>query len=251
MKKFAILLAALFLVSCDDSLFWPKGANAKISAYVHWMDQGLPGKQIVLVETADTLFTDSSGVAVFSVKAGMIENNFNSWLENNVLYVADDIYSTRDRADMMEALKSMITETDHGITLKGIDSIQKRICGNFVFTDNHKDAMKKTDDSRRICTLYCAQQSKHDRMRDGLTKQFFVGPNGFVKWLNGGGYAAVADMLHTMVIDERYNPAGECQEAPDTSVTHEAIVDGRTAVEHEVAESDFYCFENCVCMHEL
>lgn len=173
---------------------------------------------------------------IFSIKAGMIENTFNSWLERNILYVADDIYSSRDRTDMMESLKSMITETDHGITLKGIDAIQKIICGNFIFTDNHKDAMKKTDDSRRLCTLYCAQQSRSDRIRDGLTKQFFVGPNGLVQWLKSGGYSYVAEMLHTMEIDPRYNPAGECQEAPDTSATQEAIVDGRTGIEHEVSE---------------
>lgn len=170
---------------------------------------------------------------IFSVKTGMIENGFNAWLENNVLYVADDIYSAKDRTDMMEALKSLITETTHAITLKGIDSIQKIICGNFIFTDNHKDAMKKQDDSRRICSLYCAQQNKRDRIRDGLTKEFFMG---YYAWLEGGGFAHIAEMLLTMPIDPRYNPAGECQEAPDTSVTKEAIVDGRTGVEHEVAE---------------
>lgn len=171
---------------------------------------------------------------IFSVKAGMIENGFNAWLENNVLYVADDIYSAKDRTDMMEALKSLITEVEHAITLKGIDSIQKIICGNFIFTDNHKDAMKKQDDTRRICTLYCAQQSKWDRQRDGLTKAFFSGS--FIPWLKNGGYAHVAELLHTMPIDPRYNPAGECQEAPETSVTREAVIDGRTGIEHEVAE---------------
>lgn len=171
---------------------------------------------------------------IFSVKAGMIENGFNAWLENNVLYVADDIYSAKDRTDMMEALKSLITEMEHAITLKGIDSIQKIICGNFIFTDNHKDAMKKQDDTRRICTLYCAQQSKWDRQRDGLTKQFFAGV--FIPWLKNGGYAHVAELLHTMPIDPRFNPAGECQEAPETSVTREAVIDGRTGIEHEVAE---------------
>lgn len=173
---------------------------------------------------------------VFSVKAGMIENGFNAWLEHNILYVADDIYSSKDRTDMMEALKSLITETDQAITLKGVDAIQKRICGNFIFTDNHKDAMQKRDATRRICTLYCAQQSKYDRSRDGLTKEYFVGRNGLIPWLKREGFAAVAEMLHTMAIDERYNPAGECQEAPDTSVTQEAIIDGRTGIEHEVAE---------------
>lgn len=170
---------------------------------------------------------------VFPIKVGMIENGFNAWLENNLLYVADDIYSVKDRSDMMEALKSLITEREHAITLKGIDAIMKRICGNFIFTDNHKDAMKKQDDSRRICTVYCAQQSKWDRERDGLTRAFFVR---FYDWLDREGYAAVAEMLHTMPIDPRYNPAGECQEAPETSVTREAVIDGRTSVEHEVAE---------------
>ncbi len=171
---------------------------------------------------------------VFTVKSHMIENGFNSWLENNILYIADDIYTVNDRENMMEALKSLITEESQSVTLKGIDSIEKRVCGNFIFTDNHKDAMRKRDESRRICTLYCAQQSDHDRKRDGLTKAFFA--KEFYPWLETGGFAAVAEMLHTMPIDPRYNPAGECQEAPLTSVTAEAILDGRTGVEHEVDE---------------
>lgn len=170
---------------------------------------------------------------VFTLKAGMIENGFNKWLENNLLYVADDIYTTRDRTDMMEALKSLITGRDQAITLKGIDSVLKRICGNFIFMDNHKDAMKRQEDSRDLCTLYCAQQVPADRQRDGLTKQYF---KGFYDWLEQGGYAYVAEMLHTMEIDARYNPAGECQEAPATSAAAQAVLDGRTGIEHDVAE---------------
>lgn len=171
---------------------------------------------------------------IYQIKVGQIENNFNSWLENHVLYVADDIYSSKDRTDMMEALKSLITETDQSITYKGIDSVMKRIVGNFIFTDNHKDAMKKQDNTRRICTLYCAQQTAHDRQRDGLTKDYFV--RTLIPYLEGGGYAHVAELLHTMPIDPRYNPAGECQEAPNTSMTQQAIEDGRTGVEADVME---------------
>lgn len=170
---------------------------------------------------------------VFTLKAGMIENGFNAWLEHNLLYVADDIYTTRDRTDMMEALKSLITGRDHAITLKGIDSVLKRICGNFIFMDNHKDAMKRQEDSRDLCTLYCAQQSPADRARDGLTKAYF---KTLYDWLDAGGYEHVAEMLHTMEIDERFNPAGECQEAPVTSTAMQAVVDGRTGIEAEVAE---------------
>lgn len=171
---------------------------------------------------------------IYPIKVGQIENGFNAWLENNVLYIADDIYSSKDRTDMMEALKSLITERQQSITYKGIDSISKNIVGNFIFTDNHKDAMKKQDGTRRICTLYCAQQTPHDRRRDGLTKEYFV--QKLIPWLEGGGYAYVAEMLHTMEIDPRYNPAGDCQEAPETTMTQQAIEDGRTAMEGEVWE---------------
>lgn len=171
---------------------------------------------------------------VYPIKVGQIENNFNAWLENHVLYIADDIYSSKDRTDMMEALKGLITETDQSITYKGIDSISKRIVGNFLFMDNHRDAMQKRDGTRRICTLYCAQQTSYDRFRDGLTKEYFV--RTLIPYLENGGYRAVSEMLHTMVIDPRYNPAGECQEAPETSTTAEAIEDGRTGLESQVGE---------------
>lgn len=170
---------------------------------------------------------------IFSVKAKHIENTFNAWTVQNLLYVADDIYATDNRGTLMEELKTLISDQRQGVTYKGIDSIQKRICGNFIFNSNHKGALKKTDDARRICTLYCAQQSKADRQRDGLTKAYF---NRLYKWLNDGGFAYVAEYLHTLEIDARYNPAGECQEAPDTSATQEAIVDSRTGLEHDVAE---------------
>lgn len=221
---------ALILLSYMAAVVQNKGVKFRWAPFI----QGVPGNG---KSTLITCLKHALGEKyIFSVKAGMIENNFNAWLENNVLYVADDIYSAKDRTDMMEALKSMITEKDHGVTYKGIDSIQKRICGNFIFTDNHKDAMKKQDDTRRLCTLYCAQQSPRDRRRDGLTKDYFVGADGLVWWLDKEGFAFVSEMLATMPIDPRYDPSGECQEAPETSVSREAVIDGRTSIEHDVAE---------------
>lgn len=221
---------ALILLSYMASVVQNKGVKFRWAPFIQGV--GGNGKSTII-----TCLKKALGEKyIFNVKAGMIENNFNAWLENNILYVADDIYSTKDRTDMMEALKSMITEKDHGVTYKGIDSIQKRICGNFIFTDNHKDAMKKQDDTRRICTLYCAQQTVSDRRRDGLTKAYFTGPDGLIWWLEKGGYAAVSDLLHTMPIDPRYDPAGECQEAPDTSATSQAINDGLTAAQHDIKE---------------
>jgi hypothetical protein len=171
---------------------------------------------------------------VFNVKAPMIENGFNGWMENNLLYVADDIYTLKDRTTTMEALKSLITEPEQPVTYKGIDSIQKHICGNWIFTDNHRDGMSITEDSRRIATLYCAQQNKRTRAADGLSEAFFA--DEFIPWLESGGYAYITEYLHTVEIDPRFNPGGRCQEAPRTSATLEAIEDGRTGVEQDLQE---------------
>lgn len=171
---------------------------------------------------------------IFNLKAHMIDANFNGWLEGNTLYVADDIYTVNDRGNLFEALQSLITETEQPITYKGIESVQKQVCGNFFFTDNHRDALKKTESGRRICPLYCAQQDVHKRDADGLTGEWFA--DYYYPWLQNGGYAAVAEFLHTMQIDPRFNPAGSCTVAPKTSATMEAIEDGRTGVENDICE---------------
>jgi hypothetical protein len=218
---------ALILLSYYAAVVQYPGYKAKWALFV----QGVQGNgKSTLTEC---LMHALGNKYIFTVKAAALENSFNSWLENNVLYVADDIYNTGNRSNMMEELKTLITDVRQAITLKGIDSVQKRICGNFIFNSNHRDALKKTEDARRICTLYCAQQSKSDRVRDGLTKTYF---NSLYEWLNREGFAHVAEYLHTLPIDPRYNFAGDCQEAPDTSATTEAIIDGRSGLEHEVAE---------------
>ena len=70
MKRIIVLLFALSLPSCREHLSQSKEPVSWISAYVHWQDQGVAGKQIVLVQTGDTLRTDSKGLAEFSVPAG-------------------------------------------------------------------------------------------------------------------------------------------------------------------------------------
>ncbi|HMK39612.1 MAG TPA: hypothetical protein VK569_09740, partial [Bacteroidota bacterium] len=41
-----------------------------IVAHVHWGDEGIPGIKIVLVETADTAYTNTGGTVLFPVRAG-------------------------------------------------------------------------------------------------------------------------------------------------------------------------------------
>ena len=171
---------------------------------------------------------------IFNIKPHMIDGNFNGWMENHVLYVGDDVYTYTDRAGIFEALKSMITEREHAITYKGIDSVQKNICGNFFFMDNHRNGLHKTPEDRRICPLFCAQQTKEQRDADGLTAQWFASV--YYPWLESGGYQHVAHYLHTAPIDPRYNPAGLCGEAPATSSTQVAIESSMTLLEEDILE---------------
>jgi hypothetical protein len=65
------LIFALALFGCTDDgeeppLFYP----TLIVAKVHWQDQGVPDIPVVLVQTGDSLRTDSTGFAVFSVSPG-------------------------------------------------------------------------------------------------------------------------------------------------------------------------------------
>ena len=78
MKAIGLLLLATLAVSCGETPSQaippqsvpPRPQLGQIIAYVYWNGQGLPGRKIVLVQTADTLFTDANGLAIFDVRAG-------------------------------------------------------------------------------------------------------------------------------------------------------------------------------------
>ena len=70
MKKTCVILFALLLTSCKETPTQFQQPLSSIVAHVYWQDQGLADKQIVLVQTAETLRTDSKGFAEFSVPAG-------------------------------------------------------------------------------------------------------------------------------------------------------------------------------------
>jgi hypothetical protein len=71
-RQLTIFFFALTLLGCTDEgtetppLIYP----TLIVAKVHWGDQGVPDIPVVLVGTSDSVLTDSSGLAVFSVPPG-------------------------------------------------------------------------------------------------------------------------------------------------------------------------------------
>lgn len=187
-----------------------------------------------------TLFTRCVAYAIgkrytFMPKAAEIASKFNGWLLNRIFIGVEDIKVSKEREEMIETIKPMITGGDGiEIQMKGADQITSDICANFIFNSNHRDAIKKTQNDRRFAVFYTAQQEASDIIRDGMGGDYF--PK-LYKWLNDGGYAIVNELLHTYPIPEHLNPAGACHRAPITSTTHEAISASMGGVEQEVLEA--------------
>ena len=70
MKYVWMILFVLLLSSCTGPPTEPVPFAGHITAYVHWGDQPLSGKQIELVQTGETKLTDTNGKAEFTVSAG-------------------------------------------------------------------------------------------------------------------------------------------------------------------------------------
>lgn len=167
-------------------------------------------------------------------KASQLTAQFNGWLVGKVFYAVEDIYVHSDRAEMLEILKPMITGDDLEIEMKGVDQISAEVCGNFMFNSNHKTALPKGRNDRRISPFYTAQQDARDLVRDGMTGDYF--PK-LYDWLRAEGYAIVAELLHTMPIPDDYNPATGCPRGPDTESTQEAIKITAGTIEQEIQEA--------------
>jgi len=187
-----------------------------------------------------TLFTRCVAYAVgrrytHMPKASDLDNKFNGWMVNKLFYGIEDIYVAGHKSEILETLKPMITGGD-GLEIqgKGADQVTRDICGNFMMNSNHKDAVRKTQNDRRFCVFYTAQQEEIDLKRDGMDGDYF--PD-LYNWLKGGGYSHVAHYLSTYAIPVELNPTTKCQRAPETSSTREAIELSMGGIEQEILEA--------------
>lgn len=168
-------------------------------------------------------------------KASKLSKEFNAWMLGKLFYGVEDIYVPDQKREIIEELKPMITGGD-GLEIegKGVDQISADVCGNFMFNSNHKDAVRKTQNDRRFCVLFSAQQQAADLARDGMDGDYF--PR-LYDWLRAEGYAIVSELLHTWPIPDEYNPATGCQRAPVTTATAAAIAASTGGVEQEIQEA--------------
>lgn len=167
-------------------------------------------------------------------KASQIANHFNAWMVAKLFYAVEDIYVPGERAEVFEILKPMITGENLEIEGKGVDQITSDVCGNFMLNSNHKGALPKTANDRRLGIIHCAQQAKEHLARDGMGGGYFPA---LYNWLKADGYAIVSELLHTRPILDEFNPATACQIAPTTTSTAAAIAASEGSIEQEIREA--------------
>jgi hypothetical protein len=171
-------------------------------------------------------------------RASQLSGKFNSPFYRKLFIAVEDVRVTEKHGEVWEALKPMITETRCEIEPKGLDSATREVQYNFIFNSNHRDALRKSHNDRRILPLFCAQQTRADLARDGLTAGYFTA---FIDWLKRDGLAIVYDYLLTYPIPDAWNPARDALVAPTTSSTGAAISASTGAVEMEVLEAVAQC----------
>lgn len=167
-------------------------------------------------------------------KASELGSRFNSAFYGKLLICCEDVYISEARGSMWETLKPMITSVRLEIEAKGVNKVTREVCFNGVMNSNHKNAIRKTSNDRRIGPFFCAQQAKPDMLRDGMDKEYF---KRLRAWRLGEGRAIVAHFLKQYSIPPEWNPAGDCMECPDTTATREAIHVGLGAAEQEIMEA--------------
>ena len=166
--------------------------------------------------------------------ASEISEKFNSWLFGSIFIGVEDIYVPDAKSEVLEVLKPMITGDRLAKRAMQQDQVMMTNCANFIFNSNHRNAVKKTQNDRRFCVFFTAQQEAQHLTRDGMDGNYF--PD-LYDWLKADGYAIVAHYLKTYQIPDELNPVIGCQRAPVTSTTHQAIEASMGGVEQEIMEA--------------
>lgn len=170
-------------------------------------------------------------------RADRINAQFNGFLLNRVFIGVEDIYVPEHKREVWETLKPMITGEMQEIEAKGVDQDSRNVVCNFILNSNHRRAVQKTRNDRRLAIFYTAQQSAEDVVRAGMDGEYFGRLYGWLKGNGGYGYACVAEYLATYPIDPEFDPAGRCQRAPSTSTSAEAVIATVGGIESEVLEA--------------
>lgn len=165
-------------------------------------------------------------------QASDVGNKFNDWIVGKLLIGVNEV-NLAGGVDMIDSLKTMITDDFIGVQGKGKQQKTARIFANFVFTTNREGAMGKAVEGRRYAVFYTAQKTARDvetQMGNGYFKRLHT-------WLESIGYAAMNDFLASYQIPEEFNPAGECVTAPRTSSFGASVEASKGSAEQAIEEA--------------
>jgi len=166
--------------------------------------------------------------------AAKLDAMHNAELVGKIFLRFDEVKIDHAKGNVWETLKHMVTEKRLEIRAMQTDKVTRDICFNMMLLSNYKNGIRKTENDRRMAPFFCAQQTKADLLRDGLTADYF---DRLWSWAESGGWAIINWFLRNITIPDEFNPATGCKRAPDTTSTWEAIQEGWGVAEQEVAEA--------------
>ena len=148
-------------------------------------------------------------------------SQFNGWMRNKLMILVDEV-RVGDRNDLMNGLKTIITDRRIAVESKGVDQEMEDNVANWIFFSNFKDAFPIDENERRYCIFYSRLQSAQQIADAGLDKEFF---DKMYHWLElEGGYEQLADYYLSYPIEKGELP----HRAPQTSSYDEVIRIGRS-----------------------
>lgn len=165
--------------------------------------------------------------------------SFNLWIQNKLFIGIEEIYVPK-RREVIESLKTFITDDRIEIQGKGDNQYTGDNRANFFACTNHKDGVPKQKGDRRHCIFFTAQQSEQDminlgwKTHTGNSTKYF---SQLYDWLNSGGYAMVTDYLYKYQVRDELNPFTTATTAPITSSTIEAINASLGSLEQDIMEA--------------
>ena len=148
-------------------------------------------------------------------------SQFNGWMRNKLMILVDEV-RVGDRNDLMNGLKTIITDRRIAVESKGVDQEMEDNVANWVFFSNFKDAFPIDENERRYCIFYSKLQTAVQIADAGLDKNFF---DSMYHWLElEDGYEQLADFYLNYPIEKGALP----HRAPHTSSYDEVIRIGRS-----------------------
>lgn len=167
-----------------------------------------------------------------TVRAKDMSSQFNGWQAGKMLIVVPEVHMG-GRREILDDLKPNITDARMPIRLMGVQEQNMHCPTNWIFMSNHRDAVIKSQSDRRYAVMYSAQQTGDDVARAFESGYF---PKMW-DWLRAEGFEIMAKWLRETPADPRFDPAGSCHRAPETSSTAGAVAATMGSIEAEIIEA--------------